>query len=128
MAWPRIARSCSRPAAGRWIRLFWPIGSCRIDLGSAFRSNSTNIYGVIRLDANKAVVLISGGLDSSTTLAIAQAEGYVCYGLTVDYGQRHRSELDAARRVAERLGVRDHKVIKLDLTLGGSALTDPPLA
>jgi 7-cyano-7-deazaguanine synthase len=84
---------------------------------------------VIHLDANKAVVLISGGLDSSTTLAIAQAAGYVCYGLTVDYGQRHRSELDAARRVAERLGVRDHKVIKLDLgTIGGSALTDPALA
>src|SRR5207302_1749179 len=75
------------------------------------------------------IVLISGGLDSSTTLAIAQAEGYVCYGLTVDYGQRHRSELDAARRVAERLGVRDHKVIRLDLgTIGGSALTDPALA
>jgi 7-cyano-7-deazaguanine synthase len=84
---------------------------------------------VIHLDANKAVVLISGGLDSSTTLAIAQAAGYVCYGLTVDYGQRHRSELDAARRVAERLGVRDHKVIRLDLsTIGGSALTDPALA
>jgi 7-cyano-7-deazaguanine synthase len=73
--------------------------------------------------------LISGGLDSSTTLAIAQAASYVCYGLTVDYGQRHRSELDAARRVAERLGVRDHKVIRLDLsTIGGSALTDPALA
>jgi 7-cyano-7-deazaguanine synthase len=84
---------------------------------------------VIHLDANKAVVLISGGLDSSTTLAIAQAAGYVCYGLTVDYGQRHRSELDAARRVAERLGVRDHKVLRLDLgTIGGSALTDPALA
>lgn len=84
---------------------------------------------MIHLDANKAVVLISGGLDSSTTLAVAQAEGYACYGLTVDYGQRHRSELDAARRVAERLGVRDHKVIRLDLgTIGGSALTDPALA
>ncbi len=77
-------------------------------------------------DAERAVVLLSGGLDSTTTLAIARSEGYACYGLTVDYGQRHRAELTAARAVAEAFGVRDHKLIRLDLDrIGGSALTDP---
>jgi len=72
----------------------------------------------------RAVVLVSGGLDSTTALAIARAEGFVCYALTIDYGQRHRIELDAARRVASRLGARDHAVIDVDLRrFGGSALT-----
>ncbi len=74
---------------------------------------------------NKAVVLLSGGLDSATVLAMVKAAGYDCYALSFDYGQRHRAELDAAKRVASALGARDHRVVKLDLTLfGGSALTD----
>jgi 7-cyano-7-deazaguanine synthase len=72
-----------------------------------------------------AVVLLSGGLDSATTAAIARAEGYQLFALSVDYGQRHRFELDAARRVAESLGVRRHVVAKVGLNqFGGSALTD----
>lgn len=73
----------------------------------------------------KAVVLLSGGLDSATVLAIARDQGYQCYALSVDYGQRHRSELEAARKVAFSLGAHRHQIIKLDLTaFGGSALTD----
>lgn len=71
-----------------------------------------------------AVILLSGGLDSATTAAIARAEGFDLYALSVDYGQRHRFELDAARRVAASLGVKRHVVQKLDLAqFGGSALT-----
>ena len=71
-----------------------------------------------------AVVLLSGGLDSATTLAIARSQGFDCHAISFDYGQRHRVELDAARRVAQQLGVRSHRWIKLDLTaFGGSALT-----
>ncbi|MGE0557452.1 MAG: 7-cyano-7-deazaguanine synthase QueC [Burkholderiales bacterium] len=74
---------------------------------------------------SKAVVLLSGGLDSATTLAIAREAGYACHCLSIDYGQRHRSELDAAARVAQALGAATHKVVCIDLgTLGGSALTD----
>lgn len=73
----------------------------------------------------RAVVLLSGGLDSATAAAIARAEGRELYALSVDYGQRHRFELEAARRLAEALGVIRHYVQKLDLTqFGGSALTD----
>ncbi len=77
----------------------------------------------------RAVVLVSGGLDSATTLAMAQAQGYDCYALSFDYGQRHRIELAAAQRVAEVQGTREHRVIKLDLrAIGGSALTDSAIA
>lgn len=77
----------------------------------------------------KAVVLLSGGLDSATVLAMAQADGYQCYTLSFDYGQRHRAELDAAKRLAISAGVIEHKVIGLDLDgMGGSALTDDTLA
>jgi 7-cyano-7-deazaguanine synthase len=76
-------------------------------------------------EPRKAIVLVSGGLDSATCLAIARHEGYDCYALSFDYGQRHRAELDAARQVAQSLGVTAHKVIKLGLAdIGGSALTD----
>ena len=76
-----------------------------------------------------AVVLLSGGLDSATTLAIARSEGYACRCLSVDYGQRHRVELEAAQRVAASLGAVEHRVISLDLTaFGGSALTDLSIA
>lgn len=75
--------------------------------------------------SKKAVVLVSGGLDSTTVLALAQSQGYQCYTLSFDYGQRHRSELVAAERVSGLMSVVDHKVVKLDLrTIGGSALTD----
>jgi 7-cyano-7-deazaguanine synthase len=69
-------------------------------------------------------VLLSGGLDSATTLAIAKAEGFDCHALTFDYGQRHRVELDAARAIASSVGVAEHKIVALDLrAFGGSALT-----
>jgi len=72
----------------------------------------------------KAVCLLSGGLDSSTCLALARHEGYACYALSFDYGQRHRVELEAARRVAERLGVERHIIAPIGLdAFGGSALT-----
>lgn len=78
---------------------------------------------------SKAIVLLSGGLDSATTLAIAREEGHECHCLTIDYGQRHRSEIDAASRVARSLGAAGTRVIKLDLAaFGGSALTDRTLA
>src|SRR3954470_4200396 len=72
-----------------------------------------------------AVVLLSGGLDSATVLAIARDAGYDCYCLSIDYGQRHRAELAAAARIARALGAHEHRVSTLDLTaFGGSALTD----
>ncbi len=78
---------------------------------------------------DKAVVLLSGGLDSATCLAMAQADGLECHALSVDYGQRHRTELEAARRVARARGVNDHRVVRVDLTaIGGSALTEPAIA
>ena len=77
----------------------------------------------------KAVVLLSGGLDSATTLAIARDERFECYCLSVDYGQRHRAELAAAARVAQAQGAAGHRVLKLDLAaFGGSALTDKNIA
>lgn len=73
----------------------------------------------------KAVLLLSGGLDSATALAIARSEGFDCYCLSLAYGQRHSAELHAAGNVAKSLGAADHRTIQLDLTLfGGSALTD----
>jgi 7-cyano-7-deazaguanine synthase len=73
----------------------------------------------------KAVVLLSGGLDSATVLAMARASGYIPYALIIDYGQRHRAELRAAERVADTLGVAERKVVRIDLAaIGGSALTD----
>jgi len=77
------------------------------------------------LSEEKAVVLVSGGLDSATVLAIARREGRACYALSFDYGQRHRVELEAARRVSEFLGALEHRVLPIDLSgFGGSALTD----
>ncbi|OHB78114.1 MAG: 7-cyano-7-deazaguanine synthase QueC [Planctomycetes bacterium RBG_16_55_9] len=73
----------------------------------------------------RAIVLLSGGLDSATTLALARREGFRCYALTFAYGQRHRREIEAAKRVAKSLGVAEHRVINIDLAaFGGSALTD----
>ncbi|MBY0474049.1 MAG: 7-cyano-7-deazaguanine synthase QueC [Nitrosomonas sp.] len=73
----------------------------------------------------KAVVLLSGGLDSATTLAIARDQSFECHALSIDYGQRHYAELNAAQKVAQSLGSHAHKIIKINLTaFGGSALTD----
>lgn len=77
----------------------------------------------------RTVVLLSGGLDSATVLAAARAAGHDCYALTVDYGQRHAAELDAARALASHLGAREHRIARVDLgQFGGSALTDATLA
>jgi 7-cyano-7-deazaguanine synthase len=76
-----------------------------------------------------AVVLLSGGLDSATALAIAHREGFAGYCLSIDYGQRHGAELAAAARVAQALGAREQRVVRIDMTqFGGSALTDPGIA
>ena len=76
----------------------------------------------------RAIVLVSGGLDSATTLAIARRRGFVCHALTVDYGQCHRAEIDAARVVCEALGAVEHRVVRVDLaSFGASALTDPSI-
>ena len=76
----------------------------------------------------KAVILLSGGLDSATTLAIARSEGFACYALSFDYGQRHKFELEAAKNVAASAGVREHRVVRIDLSAAGgfghSTLTD----
>jgi 7-cyano-7-deazaguanine synthase len=77
----------------------------------------------------RAVVLLSGGLDSATALAIARAQGFVCHALSVDYGQRHAIELKAAQRVASSLGAAEHRTMRVDLGgIGGSALTDLAIA
>jgi len=77
------------------------------------------------MSEKKAVILLSGGLDSATVVAMAKEQGYRCYSMSFDYGQRHRSELQAAERVARQLGVVEHKVIGMNLGgIGGSALTD----
>jgi 7-cyano-7-deazaguanine synthase len=79
-------------------------------------------------EAAKAVVLLSGGLDSATALAVARSRGFRCHALTVSYGQRHAAELEAARRVARALGAEQHREFRLDLSaFGGSALTDRAL-
>jgi len=77
----------------------------------------------------KAVVLISGGLDSATCLAIAKEQGYECYALSFYYGQRHRIELEAAANIAKSMQVQEHKIIPIDMSgIGGSALTDMQIA
>lgn len=81
------------------------------------------------MSEKRAVILLSGGLDSATVAAMALADGYSCYSMSFDYGQRHRAELLAAERVAAALGMREHKVIGLNLNgIGGSALTDSSIA
>ena len=97
--------------------------------GEADRGSMSDAQGGSAQLGPPAVVLVSGGLDSATTLAIARAQGFGCYALSVFYGQRHAAELAAAARVAAALGVRDHRVMRLDLAgIGGSALTDLSIA
>ncbi len=82
-----------------------------------------------RAGQDRAVVLLSGGLDSATTLAIARGNGFECFALSVEYGQRHAAELDAAAGVARALGALEHRVMRVDLAgIGGSALTDASIA
>src|ERR1700738_4155723 len=77
----------------------------------------------------KAVVLLSGGLDSTTCLAIAKSQGFDCYALTFNYAQKHNAELTAAKNIAESYAVKDHKIIELPIgQFGGSALTDAAIA
>ncbi len=77
------------------------------------------------MTSKKAVILLSGGLDSGTTLAIANNAGYEIYAITFDYGQRHKFELNSAKKIAKKTGVKSHRIIKLDIAqFGGSALTD----
>ena len=77
---------------------------------------------------SKAVILLSGGLDSATTLAVAKSEGYECYALSVNYHQRHIAELEAAKKIAAHFNVKDHKTVELDLSwMLTSALTNPDL-
>jgi 7-cyano-7-deazaguanine synthase len=79
--------------------------------------------------APPAIVLVSGGLDSATCLALARQAGFRCHALSFQYGQRHHAELDAARRVAAQLGAIEHRIMQIDLAaFGGSALTDPSIA
>jgi 7-cyano-7-deazaguanine synthase len=79
--------------------------------------------------SHRAVVLVSGGLDSATTLALARSQSFECYALSVDYGQRHSAELDAAMRVAAAMGAQEHRIMRIDLAgIGGSALTDTSIA
>ena len=81
------------------------------------------------MSASPAVVLLSGGLDSATALAIARERGFACHALSLDYGQRHVAELEAARRVARSGGAHEHRIMRVDLAgIGGSALTDPAIA
>lgn len=78
-----------------------------------------------QVSEKRAVVLVSGGLDSSTVLAMAKEQGYRCYALSFDYGQRHKVELQAADRIAQQMGAIEHKTVPIDLReIGGSALTD----
>jgi 7-cyano-7-deazaguanine synthase len=81
------------------------------------------------MPVRRAIVLLSGGLDSATVLAIARTRGFECHALSVHYGQRHSAELAAARQIAAALGAKDHRVMGVDLAgIGGSALTDPTVA
>ncbi len=92
-------------------------------------SEDINQVSLMKCNRNKAVILLSGGLDSATMLAIARNRGYECYALSIDYTQRHRAELAAAEKIARSMGVCEHRVVKVDLAaFGGSALTDKFIA
>src|SRR3569833_3112428 len=117
---PRVARYCSRPATPNCRRANSRTGSSPIACRCVSSCNCTNTCGAMNAAADdnarvpKAVVLVSGGLDSATVLALARAEGYACHALSFDYGQRHRAELAAAARIALALGAVEHKTITLN--------------
>jgi 7-cyano-7-deazaguanine synthase len=98
--------------------------SLRVTANYFYRIKSL-VWSFMNKEKKRALVLVSGGLDSTTVLAMAKSEGYDCFTLSFDYGQRHRAELIAATRTAEIMGAVEHKEVLLDLrTIGGSALTD----
>ena len=100
--------------------------------GTAFRAGVVGLFNIAILintdmtnTTKRAVILLSGGMDSATTLAIARSEGFECYALSFLYGQRHVHEIEASKNVAAALGVKDHRFVSIDLrAFGGSALTD----
>src|SRR5438445_792532 len=96
---------------------------CRLSIGRESITMSADSTTAMRGTVAASVVLLSGGLDSTTTLAIARSRGFACHALSVDYGQRHRIELDRAAEIAKTLGAVEHRIIKMDLrAIGGSAL------
>ena len=129
---PRAARCCSRRARSNCRHGNSPTGSSPIACRCGSSCNFTRCCGAMSRESNpsvRAVVLLSGGLDSATVLAMARAAGLECYALSVAYGQRHAVELDAAAAIARRLGAHEHRVMHVDLAnIGGSALTDASLA
>src|SRR5690606_18958041 len=144
--WSAPATCCFRPATGRYRRASWRTGSSPTTFRSASSCSWTSCCGTTsrggedgarwRGDAPRppttdgtpmtdAGVLLSGGMDSAVVLAIAREQGFAVHALSVRYGQRHTSELDAAADVASMLGAAAHKTVAVDLrALGGSALTD----
>src|SRR5471030_889570 len=127
--WQNAAACCFLPAMASSRRAIWRNGYWPIACPCAFSCNCTSSCGARHVAAERAVVLLSGGLDSATALAWARAQGHDCFALSVSYGQRHHAELDAAATVARALGAREHRVMQVDLgSLGGSALTDPAIA
>src|SRR5688572_21902354 len=128
-SWPHVATCCSHPAPSNCRHGNSPTGSSRTGCRCASSSSSTRCSGATfpgsKPMATRAVVLLSGGLDSATVLALAREQGLECYALSVSYGQRHEVELNAAAAIARSLGVREHRVMSVDLAnIGGSALTD----
>ncbi|RML92061.1 ExsB protein, partial [Pseudomonas savastanoi] len=127
------AKSCSLPVTTSLKVVIWRTGSLPTICRYGCRCSCIKFFGMTSRGADmseltntekRAVILLSGGLDSATVVAMARAEGYACYTMSFDYGQRHRAELDAAARVARDLGAVEHKVIGLNLNgIGGSALT-----
>src|SRR4029078_12005732 len=106
-----------------------PTGSSPTSCRCASRCSCTKCSGATSVGASRSVVLLSGGLDSATALAIARARGDECRTLAIDYGQRHRAELAAARRVSAALGAIEYRELRVDIgALGGSALTDTRIA
>lgn len=100
----------------------------KLDNAGYWRNLTYGQHRALKPGMKKAVILLSGGLDSATTLAVARQEGFECYALSIDYGQRHRIELEAAARIAASLGAAGHRIARLDLAgFGGSALTDPSI-
>ena len=110
----------------------WPNGFCKIGCRCAFSCSCTRFCGATCRASERvkrAIVLLSGGLDSATVLAIARSRGFECFALSVRYGQRHSAELDAASQLAMALGAKEHRVMSVDLAeIGGSALTDSSIA
>src|SRR3569833_4601452 len=119
--YPRARRTVARPTGG--------VESGRPPAGAYASAGAQDPVGQHARHMKPAVILLSGGLDSATVLAIAREAGYACHALSLDYGQRHTAELAAAARVARSLGAVEHRVLRLGLgDIGGSALTAASIA